>query len=197
MRILAIADEEDDLLLAQLVQRKPEERFDLVISCGDLSPSYLDCVATLANAPLAYVRGNHDVDIADAFEMGGTNLDGRVVKFGGRRFAGFEGSVNYRRGIVGYSQAEMRHKVVSLGLRAYLTGGVDVLVTHAPPRGHGDLSDEPHQGFEAFNVLLDWLHPSLMLHGHVHMNYGMVERERMHPSGTRLVNVCGWQELVI
>ena len=197
MRILAIADEEDDLLLAQLVQRKPDERFDLVVSCGDLSPSYLDCVATLANAPLAYVRGNHDVDIAESFEMGGTDLDGRVVKFGGLRFAGFEGSVDYRRGVVGYSQAEMRHKVVSLGLRAYLTGGIDVLVTHTPPRGHGDLSDEPHQGFEAFNGLLDWLHPSLMLHGHVHMNYGMVERERMHPSGTRLVNVCGWQELVI
>lgn len=194
MRILAIADVEDDLLLSRLSQREGGP-YDLVISCGDLSPSYLDCVATMANAPLAYVRGNHDTGYKDSWEMGGTNLDGRIERFGGLRIAGLEGSIDYREGIVGYSQGEMRRKVVSLGLRAALTGGIDVLVTHAPARGHGDLPDGPHEGFDAFNGLLSWVHPQLMLHGHVHLNYGMLERERMHPSGTRLLNAYGWQEL--
>ncbi|MBQ9007269.1 MAG: metallophosphoesterase family protein [Atopobiaceae bacterium] len=194
MRILAVADIEDDVLLSQLSNRSLGF-FDLVVSCGDLGPSYLDYVATVANAPLAYVRGNHDMGYEDSFAMGGTNLDGRIEAFCGLRFAGLEGSVDYRVGIVGYSQAEMRRKVVSLGLRGYLTGGIDVLVTHAPARGFGDLPDEPHQGFDAFNGLLNWVHPHLMLHGHVHLDYAMVDRERMHPSGTRIVNVCGWQVL--
>lgn len=194
MRILAVADVEDDLLLARL-ERPEKPRYDVVISCGDLSVSYLDCVATLANAPLFYVRGNHDVGYEDDPRLGGIDLDGRVERIGDLRIAGLEGSLDYREGIVGYSQAQMRHKAVGLGLRAYLTGGIDVLVTHTPPRGYGDLNDPPHQGFDAFNGLLDWLHPQLMLHGHVHLEYGMLERERVHPSGTRLVNAFGWQEL--
>ena len=194
MRILAIADVEDDLLLARL-SRPREARYDLVISCGDLSPSYLDAVATLANAPLAYVRGNHDTGYEDSWEMGGINLDGRIERFGSLRVAGLEGSLDYREGIVGYSQSEMRRKVVALGLKAALTGGLDLLVTHTPPKGHGDLPDGPHEGFEAFNGLLAWVHPRLMLHGHVHLNYGILERERAHPSGTKLVNAYGWQEL--
>ena len=159
--------------------------------------SYLDCVATLANAPLFYVRGNHDIGYDNDPHLGGTNLDGRVERFCGLRISGLEGSLDYREGIVGYSQSEMRHRVVALGLRAALTGGIDVLVTHTPPRGHGDLPDIPHQGFDAFNGLLDWLHPKLMLHGHVHLNYGLIERERRHPSGTRLVNAFGWQDIVL
>ena len=194
MRILAIADVEDDLLIARL-EHAERGRYDLVVSCGDLSAGYLDCVATLANAPLAYVRGNHDVRYEDDPHLGGTNLDGRIEEFGGLRFAGLEGSLDYREGIVGYNQAQMRRRVVALGLRAALTGGIDVLVTHAPARGHGDLPDPPHQGFDAFNGLLDWVHPRLMLHGHVHLNYGVIERERTHPSGTRLVNAYGWHEI--
>jgi Icc-related predicted phosphoesterase len=194
VRILAIADVEDDLLIARL-EHTERGRYDLVVSCGDLSAGYLDCVASLANAPLAYVRGNHDVRYEDDPHLGGTNLDGRIEEFGGLRFAGLEGSLDYREGIVGYNQAQMRRRVVALGLRAALTGGIDVLVTHAPARGHGDLPDPPHQGFDAFNGLLDWVHPRLMLHGHVHLNYGVIERERTHPSGTRLVNAYGWHEV--
>jgi len=194
MRILAIADEEDDLLLARLAHVE-SGRYDLVISCGDLDASYLDCVATLANAPLAYVRGNHNTDYDGNPRLGGTNLDGRIEEFGGLRVAGLEGSLDYREGIVGYSQGEMLRRVVALGLRAALTGGIDVLVTHTPPCGYGDLPDAPHQGFDAFNGLLDWVHPKLMLHGHVHLNYGRIERERTHPSGTRLVNAYRWHEV--
>lgn len=195
MRILAIADVEDDLLLERLGQRGSGHTYDLVISCGDLSVSYLDCVATLANAPLLYVRGNHDVGYEDDPRLGGTDLDGHIERICGLRIAGLEGSLDYRAGIVGYSQAEMRHKAVGLGMRAAFTGGIDVLVTHAPPRGHGDLPDGPHQGFDAFNGLLDWLHPKLMLHGHVHLDYDLIARERTHPSGARLVNAFRWQEI--
>lgn len=194
MRILAVADIEDDELEAHLA-RVGSRHYDVVVSCGDLSMTYLDYVATMANAPLLYVRGNHDAGYEEDPRLGGTNLDGRIETVGGLRFTGLEGSLDYRRGIVGYSQADMRRKVVSLGLRAYLTGGIDVLVTHAPVRGYGDLPDGPHQGFDAFNGMLAWLHPAVMLHGHVHLDYGMIQREQAHPSGTRIINACGWYEL--
>lgn len=194
MRILAIADVEDDFLLSRL-SHGDRGRYDLVVSCGDLRPSYLDCVATMANAPLFYVRGNHDTAYEDDPHLGGTDLDCRVEEVGGLRIAGLEGSYRYREGIVGYTEAEMRRKVLRLGLLAKLGGGIDVLVTHTPPRGYGDLPDRPHRGFEALNGLLLWTRPQVMLHGHVHMDYARVAREREHPSGTRVINAFGWREI--
>lgn len=191
MRILAVADVEDDCLIAHLSQ-VGMRWYDLVVSCGDLDVSYLDCVVTMANAPLLYVRGNHDVGYDECPPLGGTDIDGRIVVMGGLRFAGLEGSLRYREGIVGYSQREMLFRAKRLELLAQAKGGVDVLVTHVPPRGCGDLADMPHWGFEAFNGLLARLSPHLMLHGHVHLNYGRIERERTHPSGVRLVNAFGW-----
>ena len=75
--------------------------------------------------------------------------------------------------------------------------GVDVVVTHAPPRGYGDLDDLPHRGFEAFGQLLDRLRPRLLVHGHVHMEYGRIRRVREHPSGALVVNACGSQVLEV
>lgn len=194
MRILAIADEEDEWLVRRLL-RGDVGSCDLVVSCGDLDTGYLDFVMSMTNAPLLYVRGNHDVDYEANPPLGGVDLDGRVVEIDGVRFAGLEGSVRYREGIVAYSQGEMRRRVMRLALLARATGGIDVLVTHAPPRGFGDLPDLPHQGFDTFNGLLARTRPKIMLHGHVHLNYGRIERERTHASGTRVINAFGWQEI--
>lgn len=169
-------------------------RPDAVISCGDMSPRYLDYVATLANAPLLYVRGNHDTDDAGYDDVGGIALDGRIEKIGGLRVAGLDGSIDYRDGIVGYSERAMRMRALRLAMLARVTGGIDVLVTHVPPRGYGDLSDGPHRGFECFNDLLKLLRPKIMLHGHVHMDYGIIARELRHPSGTRIINAFGFWE---
>ena len=35
--------------------------------------------------------------------------------------------------------------------KVLLAGGVDILLTHAPARGVGNLDDRPHQGFACFN----------------------------------------------
>ena len=191
-----MADVEDDRLIAHL-SHVGMRWYDLVVSCGDLDVSYLDCVVTMANAPLLYVRGNHDVEYDACPPLGGTDIDGRIVVAGGLRFAGLEGSLRYREGIVGYSEREMLRRVLRLELLARMRGGVDFLVTHAPPRGHGDLPDPPHQGFEAYNGLIERLRPAYMLHGHVHLDYGRIARVREHPSGTCLVNAFGWQELEV
>ena len=56
---------------------------------------------------------------------------------------------------------------------------------------YGDLDDLPHRGFEAIGTLLDRTTPRYLLHGHVHLQYGRIERVREHPSGATIINACG------
>ena len=65
---------------------------------------------------------------------------------------------------------------------------MDVFVTHAPVHGYGDLNDLPHRGFTVFQEVLNTYKPSVMLHGHVHMNYGAnIQREHQYGQ-TRIIN---------
>ena len=58
---------------------------------------------------------------------------------------------------------------------------MDVLLTHAPPRGVGDREDPPHQGFEALNWLAGRLQPPLLLHGHIHPDDEPTRVHRLGP----------------
>ena len=71
--------------------------------------------------------------------------------------------------------------------------GFDILLTHAPCCGYGDMEDLPHKGFECFNELLNKYSPQLHCYGHVHHEYGRIERTIIHPSGTLLINGSGHQ----
>ena len=92
-----------------------------------------------------------------------------------------------------YTEREMRGRIRRLRGQAFLKGGVDILVTHSPAKGYGDLDDLPHRGYECFNDLMDKYKPSYMFHGHVHTNYGRIKRTYHHPSGTTIVNACGYR----
>lgn len=67
----------------------------------------------------------------------------------------------------------------------------DILLTHAPCRGYGDMEDLPHNGFECFNDFLNKYSPRLHCYGHVHPEYGAARRHMIHPSGTMLINCSG------
>lgn len=190
MRILAISDVEE----AWLTDRYDRERMagvDVIVSCGDLAASYLEHIVTLANVPLLYVPGNHDTAYARHAPEGCVDIDGCIATYRGVRFMGLGGSVRYNGRVYGYTEQEMRWRATKLSLIARMSGGIDVLVTHAPAYGHGDLDDLPHRGFEAFNAVLDTLAPDTMVHGHVHLEYGRIARVSRHASGTRIVNACG------
>ncbi len=74
-----------------------------------------------------------------------------------------------------------------------LRGGhrVDVLLTHAPPRGVGDGTDAAHQGFPAVNALAARLRPAVLLHGHVDPDPSGRRDHRL--GGTIVRNATGWQ----
>lgn len=190
MKILAISDVEE----AWLTDHFDKERLqgvELIISCGDLPARYLEHVVTLANVPLVYVWGNHDMGYVEHPPQGCISIEGRLRDFHGIRIMGVGGSLKYNERVFGFTEAEMRRRIGRLALMARATGGVDILVTHAPIRGLGDMEDMPHRGFESFGYYVDKLRPAFMLHGHVHLNYGRVERALEHPCGTRVINACG------
>ncbi len=152
--------------------RRRYNDIQLIISCGDMPSAYLEFITTTLNLPLFYVRGNHDERYIEN-PPGGENLHQRVIEYNGLTFAGIEGSIQYNRGDVQYTDWEVNWLVLRMGLRLGLRRwrkgrGVDVLVTHSPPYGIHDRNDVAHQGFKGLLRFMDWYRPRYMLHGHVH-----------------------------
>lgn len=188
VRLLAVSDEvEPQLLDERTVTGKG--RVDLVIGCGDLPADYLDAVSTLYGAPLLFIRGNHDLPRRQGEYPPGAEIDGRVVKEQGLLIAGLEGSIRYSDGPHQYSERQMMAKVLALRLRLGL-GRLDILITHGPPAGVNEGGDAPHRGLNAVRRAVEWMHPRLLLHGHVHP-YGRVIPREAQLGETRVINVVG------
>ena len=184
MKILALSDQ----VVEQLYSPFVKERFgdvDLVVGCGDLPNFYLDYIVSMLNVPLTLVPGNHDLppeapssDLEltprrDSKEF--ANIDGTVVEECGLLLAGLGGSIRYRPdGFHQYTQAEMARRLLALSPRLYwnrIRRGrfLDILITHAPPRGIHDAEDPAHVGFDAFNRFIARFRPRYLLHGHSHV----------------------------
>ena len=191
MRILAVSDTEEKAIWDYFDKERLGE-IDLIISCGDLSWNYLDFLQSMLNCPLLYVRGNHDGDYDRNPPPGGTSIDGRVYNFEGLRIVGLGGAMSYRQDPDLFTEREMRARVNKLIPQISFMNGFDLFVTHSPVLGYGDLEDFAHRGYQVFNEVLNKYHPKLMLHGHVHKQYGHFQREREHPSGTKIINASGY-----
>jgi len=106
MKLLCLSDTEMPQLQNAANLRRQYSDIDMVISCGDMRPDYLEFITSILSAPLFYVRGNHD-EIYAQEPPGGINLHGQVVEFGGLTLTGLEGSLRYNRGRIQYTQAQM------------------------------------------------------------------------------------------
>jgi uncharacterized protein len=178
MRILAVSDVDDEAVTASLASKVGT--IDLVIGCGDLTYDYLDYVATALGAPLRAVHGNHDVppekldDPAIGTWWRGIDLHGRVRSVNGVLFGGLEGSPRYSDGPFQSEETDvwlaiLRMVPALIANRIRRGRFLDVLVTHAPPRGIHDQADRAHRGFGAVRTFLRLFQPRYHLHGHVHI----------------------------
>ena len=89
----------------------------------------------------------------------------------------------------------MRKRIRKLKKAIEMVGGVDIVLSHAAPRGVGDWDDLSHQGFEAFLELIDTYHPKYLLHGHVHLSYAHTIQRIREYHGTKVINCCERYEL--
>lgn len=211
IRILVVSDDVAPPLFSENLNKYVGE-VDVLLSCGDLSYSYLEYLVTQLQTRYAYyVHGNHDGPEYRANNTtleapgGWVNVDGRVVeaKKHGLLVAGLEGSIRYRpKAPYQYTQTEMWWRVQKLALKFlfnYALYGrfLDIFIAHSPPAGIHDGPDWPHRGFEAFCGLMKRFRPRLFLHGHKH-RYGpmpwrteFVETEVVNVHPFRVIN---WYE---
>ena len=190
MKIMLISDEEDRGLWDYFKKEKLEGA-DLILTAGDLKAVYLSFLVTLANRPLLYVHGNHDGSYDNWPPEGCDCIDDKLVTINGVRILGLGGSMLYNGGPYQYTEKQMRWRIWKLQGKIRRAGGVDIVVTHAPPRGYGDQDNLPHRGFEAFLPLMDKWKPKYLIHGHIHQRYG-TGWERIRQYGeTTIINACG------
>ncbi len=208
MKILAVSDRVlDKLYNSQTRQLLPD--IDLIIGCGDLPLYYLDFLTSALDAPLVFVRGNHDggPQYAEHGRMwrevrGGTDIHGQIVARKGLILAGLQGSMRYKpHAEYMYSESEMRLVVAQmvprlLWNRRRFGRALDILVTHSPPYGIHDRPDLPHTGFKVFLSFLRLFKPRYHLHGHVHV-YRPNEAVSTHYGETNIINVYPYKVLEI
>ena len=78
MKLLSVSD----YVVSTLNDNFDAERFpniDLILSCGDLPPEYLSYLFSSFNAPLYYVRGNHDIRYDSKPPDGCIDLNARLI----------------------------------------------------------------------------------------------------------------------
>ena len=188
MKILAISDEECPALWDYYTPGKLDD-YNLIISCGDLKASYLSFIVTMAHAPVLYVHGNHDTSY-DRFPPEGCDcIEDKIVVCKGLRILGLGGCPKYHPGEHQYTEKQMRKRIRKLRFQLWRHKGVDIVVTHAPPKGVGDGDDYAHRGFECLLELIDKYHPKYLLHGHNHLRYGEDQTREREYNGTKVINV--------
>jgi uncharacterized protein len=167
LNLLAVADQVSPVLYDHFDLER-WRNVDMVLSCGDLPPDYLDFLLTMLGVPVFYVRGNHDAGYPAARYDGCDNVHGRIVEYKGVRIAGFEGSYRYNGRKYQYTDAQMARIVARARLKSIRDGAPDIILTHAPPLGVHDGEDQCHRGFAAFRTAIAAWKPQLFLHGHMH-----------------------------
>ena len=194
MKILLLADEECKALW-DYYRPGMFDGYDLILSAGDLKGEYLTFIETLSNKPLVFVHGNHDGRYEVKPPEGCICAEDRVVTVKGIRIAGLGGSTYYNGGKHQYTEEQMKRRIRKLSGKIRKAGGVDILLTHAAPKGLGDDADYAHRGFESFLSFMEKYRPKYLVHGHVHLSYGHGV-ERIHTcEDTTIINAFEKYEL--
>ncbi len=197
-RILAVADEIDETLDSAVTRRRLGS-VDLVVGCGDLPVDYLQFVTDAFNAPLAYVRGNHDVGgswatgEATAVHLPEPLRDGRPWATSGLTVVGFNGIPFHGGGGLQVRDFTTWRAVVGAyaRLRWRAARSPALLLSHVAPRGINDGPDRMHRGSLPLRWLADRLRPPLWLHGHTTLVTRRLEDRAVHRAGTVFYNAVG------
>lgn len=211
MKILCIADHIDPLVYSSSVKERYRD-IDMVLSAGDLPMEYLGFISSMLNKPVYFVFGNHNLKHLPSFKktrhhqlfdsdieyqvknyFGSIHLSNRVLREGTILMAGLGGSMRYNDGGNQFTENQMYLRILGLVPRLLwnrIAYGrfLDILLTHAPPRGIHDKSDRCHIGFKAFLWFMTVFKPRYLLHGHIHL-YDLNARRTSTFNETTIINV--------
>ncbi|MGA2545715.1 MAG: metallophosphoesterase [Rectinemataceae bacterium] len=209
MKILCISDQVDPLVYSPRMRERFKDA-DLVLSAGDLPPEYLGFITSMLNRDLVYVVGNHDLGELEAHgvarwsansakstssQTGAVDAGFRFKLVEGFIILGLPGSMLYNKGSNQYSEFAMALRIALLTPRLFINRlllgrAVDIVLTHAPPRGVHDRDDICHRGFRCFLWLMRVFKPKWLVHGHIHLyDLGDVRVSAYHE--TTVINAFG------
>jgi Icc-related predicted phosphoesterase len=202
IRSLAVSDQIDPRIHSSTLRERMGD-VRIVFGCGDVPARYLEFLADALDRPVYFVMGNHLEEITrrglqgKAYQpMGCVDVGGKVVRdeWTGLLLAGIPGSPRYSHGEEQqYTDGEVSRLIwrmtpALLWNRLRYGRYVDVLITHAPPRGINDRPDPAHRGFPALVRFLRRFRPRYHLHGHIHL-YDRSEPCESDLGTTRVINV--------
>lgn len=197
MKILSVADYVVKDLLEAAGGGPAIDDIELILSCGDLPPEYLSALRHRYDVPLLYVLGNHDLRYGASPPLGCLHIDRKIVRVDTTRILGFSGSRWYNGNINQYSEEQMARFVKKLRFALWRGRGVDLVVTHAPPRFIHDAEDRCHRGFRIFRHFIDKYNPRYFVHGHIHTLFASDEERITRVNSTFVVNCYGYHVLQI
>ena len=210
MKILCISDQIDP----QVYSPGIKDRFsgvDLVLCAGDLPLNYLDFIISSLNKPLLFIFGNHHTEEMRHYKKlagisllqqekekyefpgcGAVHIGTKIKTEGDFIIAGLGGSMRYNNGSNQFTDFEMYVEITKLLpqlLWNRIVHGryVDILLTHAPPRGIHDKNDRCHLGFKAYLWFMKVFKPKYLVHGHTHL-YDMCETRCTKWENTMIIN---------
>jgi len=189
VRLLLVSDEESAYLWDYYVPGRLDG-YDAILSAGDLKASYLSFLVTMGKAPVYYIHGNHDGYYDKEPPEGCISLEDKIIKVGNLRVLGLGGSRAYNHGPYQYTEKEMEKRIRKLKIQLLWHKGVDVVVSHAPAAGCGDMDTQAHRGFEAFWPLIRKYKPKYWVYGHTHKSYGANPQRVIERDGTVFINAC-------
>ena len=220
LKILCISDKIDPLIYSNNIKNRFND-IDLILSAGDLELKYYGFIVSSLNKPLLFVFGNHNLKSLRRYRYkndqlniekpdtitnlspsyGSIYLGDKVKTIKSLLVAGLGGSIKYNNGPNQFSEFEMTLKVLKifprlLFNRIFHGRWLDILLTHAPPRGLGDREDRCHQGFRIFRTFLKFFKPRYLLHGHIHL-YDINAPREIRFMETNIVNIYEHQIIEI
>jgi hypothetical protein len=173
---------------------------------------YLDFIVSSLNKPLLFVFGNHNINelkyyiggsgysTANMWDdpgksphwSGAVHIGSRIICEEGLIIAGLGGSMRYNRGENQYTDFQMYMEILRLIPRMIFNRiirgrFIDILLTHAAPRGIHDKEDRCHLGFKAFLWFMRTFKPKYLIHGHIHL-YDIAEVRSSRYKDTQVIN---------
>ena len=207
MKILCISDHIDPLVYSSGIKQRFSD-IDLILSAGDLPMDYLDFIISNLNKPLFFIFGNHHIteikhfrkfwysalpdNDQELFCCGAVHAGTKVKIEGKYIIAGLGGSMRYNNGINQFTEFQMlieASKLIPRLLWNRLFHGrfLDILLTHAPPKGIHDKNDKCHWGFKTYLWFMKAFKPRYLVHGHIHL-YDLSDVRCTQYRGTTVIN---------
>ncbi|MCL2832024.1 MAG: metallophosphoesterase [Treponema sp.] len=206
MKILCVSDQIDPLVYTNTIRQRFAD-VDMVLSAGDLPMDYLDFIVSSLNKPAFFVFGNHHLKDYSYYmgDSGSYATDDDLSRFSGAIhlgskvkyeenliIAGLGGCRKYNKDQNQYTEFQMKLEILkmipSLVFNKIFRGRyLDILLTHASPRGIHDREDKCHLGFETFLWFMRTFKPKYLVHGHIHL-YDLSEVRTTKYCNTTVIN---------